>query len=249
MDVFSNNNENSSSVTPEATDASPIDAFNHKLAAIKNENGEQKYGDLDKALEALQHSQEYIPSLKSQLSEKDSELQALREELARTRGVEETLQKFTTANSQEPQVHQPQGQEPEQNLEAIVNNLLEQRQKTSAEADNLSQVNTTVLNLYGDKSPEFIQSKAQELGLTVDSIQNLAKTSPQAALKLLGVDAQPKSVSSVTTGNIRTSSLEPKSTDLQPPTKSLMRGATSKDMAEYMAEIKRKVYNDLGIQE
>ena len=38
--------------------------FNDQLDTIKNDKGERKYGTVEQALEALKHSQEFIPSLK-----------------------------------------------------------------------------------------------------------------------------------------------------------------------------------------
>ena len=54
--------------TQETTDPSSasIDAFAHQLFAIKNERGEPKYTSLSTALDALKHSQEYIPQLQTQ---------------------------------------------------------------------------------------------------------------------------------------------------------------------------------------
>ncbi len=40
--------------------------FADQLASITNERGEPKYKDLPTALQALKHSQEYIPSLKQE---------------------------------------------------------------------------------------------------------------------------------------------------------------------------------------
>ena len=63
--------------TPQATPesitpaANPSDLFTDQLAAIKNDQGVPKYDTVEKAIEALQHSQQYIPELKTQMSNQE----------------------------------------------------------------------------------------------------------------------------------------------------------------------------------
>ena len=62
-----NNGGNSNPPTPSSNDQ-----LANLLTGIKNERGEPKYKDVQTALEALRHSQEYIPTLKQEKEANDA---------------------------------------------------------------------------------------------------------------------------------------------------------------------------------
>jgi len=65
--LFDNNQNNGGATPPQENNPLPSDDLSTLLSGIKNERGEQKYKDVKTALEALKHSQEYIPEVKSKL--------------------------------------------------------------------------------------------------------------------------------------------------------------------------------------
>ena len=76
-------------------------------------------------------------------------------------------------------------------------------------------------------------------------MRELSQESPQAVLSLFGT-AQPKQGASVTLGS-QSFPASPPQDDLVLPKKSLLSGATSKDQAAFMAQIKERVYKRNGI--
>ena len=68
-------------VTPakETTNENP---FADQLSAIVNDGGEQKYSTVEKALEALKASQDYIPTLKTSLEDSQKRVEDLEKQLA-----------------------------------------------------------------------------------------------------------------------------------------------------------------------
>ena len=80
----------------------PQDDVATMLQAIKNERGEPKYRDLSTALSALQASQEFIPTLKSQYETEKAEAQRLREDNARLKTIEETVAALTQNRQETP---------------------------------------------------------------------------------------------------------------------------------------------------
>src|SRR5690606_3151116 len=72
------------------------------LNTIKNEQGQPKYDSLPKALEALVHSQQYIPQLKTELQTREQELATLRAELEKRSTVEDVVSRLT-AQQDKPQ--------------------------------------------------------------------------------------------------------------------------------------------------
>ena len=69
-DQLFTNSESTPTPTPVTTTISD-NPYADLLRNIKNEDGNQKYDTIQKALEALSHSQTYIPQIKSQLTERE----------------------------------------------------------------------------------------------------------------------------------------------------------------------------------
>ncbi len=91
---------------PEATppqEKPPVeDLFADQLASIRNEDGKPKYDSVQKALEALNHSQEYIPQLKTELQQREERITALERELEKRGSVEDVVSRLTGKQEQDP---------------------------------------------------------------------------------------------------------------------------------------------------
>jgi hypothetical protein len=235
----------SSEETPQNVPAS-TNVFEDHLKQIKNETGEQKYDSVPKALEALQHSQSFIGQLKEESSAKDAELQALREEVAKRAAVEDVVSKFTATQEQQQQSNpQVQGLD-EQKVAEIFNNLTAQQSAAQAAQSNEVKVNQALVQQFGDKAGEAVQAKAAELGMSVQALQQLSQSSPNAALSLFQV--APTASPSVTTGSYTIPASQPRETELKRPEKSLLRGASTNDQIEYLRQIRESVYKKHGVQ-
>ena len=65
--IFNNDstqNQNSNDAVANASNGQSDNSFADLLGSIKNERGEPKYKDVQTALDALKHSQDFIPQLK-----------------------------------------------------------------------------------------------------------------------------------------------------------------------------------------
>lgn len=201
------------------------------LMSIKNENGEPKYKDLNTALQALQASQEYIPTLKAQLEAEKAEAQRLRVEAARLSTIEETVLALTQ-RQQEPPGTPPVGLD-EGKIAELVNRTLTAKEQQATSAANVQSVVSTLQSVFGtDAEKKFIE-KAQEMGMSVQEMNTLAAKSPKAVLSMLGVTGQsaPKPNTSATQGTVNTSAFQPNpQTFVGRNTKSMMVGATTQDL-------------------
>lgn len=172
----------------------PVPTFADKLSGITNETGEQKYANVDTALDALAASQQYIPQLQQQMDAKEAELQELRLEVARSKGLEDAMQQFQTPNDPTPatQVSEVDPVKAREMLETIV---AEQAQ-AAARASNITAVTESLTEKYGEKAEEMFYSKAKELGLGVEGMNKLAQEAPGAVLAYFqaGTDKQLTSV-------------------------------------------------------
>ena len=232
--------------TPAQQEPSQQSAFVDQLSMIKNENGEQKYDSVPKALDALAHSQQYIPQLKTEVSTKDAEIAALKEELAKREAVGDVVDKLTAQQAQPESTPQVSGLN-EQDVLNLVQNFSQQQAQQQTAVTNEKLVSDALFGQYGDKTQEVVAGKAAELGMTVEALQGLSQTSPQAALQLFGTSAT--SAPKTTSGSINISAQAPKETfDVAPPEKSLLRGASTNEQIDYLRKIRESVYKKHNVQ-
>lgn len=245
--VFSEQNQATQPPVEQQQQAQP-NAYEDLLKSIRNEQGLPKYATVDEALKALGHSQAYIPEVKSQLAQKEQELAALRAELEQRNSLEEVVSRLAPQNQPEPKVNQPAGSVLDEGaVMKLVQQHLEQREMQSAAQANQQQVETALRAKFGEKAGEVVKQRASELGLTPQALGELSSKSPQAVLALFntsGASAPKPTTSSV---NIPPT-FKPDST-LERPTKSLLTGASMKEQAAYMAQVRDKVYKEHGINQ
>lgn len=240
------NQNDQQQATPAQQEPSQQSAFTDQLSMIKNENGEQKYDSIPKALDALAHSQQYIPQLKTEVSAKDAEIAALKEELAKREAVGDVVDKLTAQQAQPESTPQVSGLN-EQDVLNLVQNFSQQQAQQQIAVTNEKLVSDALFGQYGDKTQEVVANKAAELGMTVEALQGLSQTSPQAALQLFGTSAT--SAPKTTSGSINISAQAPKETfDVAPPEKSLLRGASTNEQIDYLRKIRESVYKKHNVQ-
>lgn len=216
------------------------------LKGIKNERGETKYDNLPKALEGLAHAQQYIPELKSQLSQKDQELERLRAELAQRSSVEDVVSRLTAKNQPQEQGTPPAASGLDESaVMQLVQKLMGQREQETQAQANMRQVEKALTDKFGDKAREVIQAQMKETGLSSEDFKSLASRSPAAVLKLFNASMGTPSKPTIGSMNIPPTRVEQE--PLKAPERSLLAGATSREQTDYMQEIKRRVYERNGI--
>lgn len=228
------------------------DALTTKLSSIVNEKGEPKYADLPTALDALKASQDFIPTLKNEMNLKDQEIATLRNQIAESNGMIKAQEEMERLLSQTTQA-QPAAQietQPVAQDTVDVNSLVQaafqaHQQQTLAEK-NLGEVTSVLASQYGDKAVEHLQNKARSLNTTPEAIQEMAKTNPTMALTLLG--AEKPQVSASFGGSTNTAGFSaPKVDPLTSPKESLLMGAKSEQVSDFMKQIQAEVYREHGI--
>lgn len=225
---------------------SPDSLFADQLAQIKNEKGEPKYKDPNTALEALRHSQEYIPQLKSENETLKEKIARLEAEAAERQRIEDQLERFASQR-QEPA---PQGEAaltPEQ-VQQMLEQHLTQREQQSLAASNVKKAQEAIVSKYGEKAADEIRRVSQELGMSPEDMESLAAKSPDAVIRMFS--ATPS----------RTTATPPTSSYNVPPTpsteefdgkpkRSMLAGASSKEQMEYIRQMRKHTYKRLNIEE
>lgn len=199
------------------------------LSEIKNERGEPKYKSLHDALVALQHSQTYIPTLTTQLSQKDAELIAAKAEAARVAELERTVLALTQRQEPTPGTPPAAALTPEQ-IADLVTRQLSAKEQADLVKKNTALVADTLKANFGTEAEAKYNAKAAELGMSVAEFNALAARSPAAVLQMLGAKAQ-ASPASPTPGTINTTGLQPhQNSFIGRNTESTAIGATTEDM-------------------
>lgn len=211
-------------VTPDQEVKAPTvdvnSVFASQLSEIKNEKGEAKYADVATALEALKHSQNHIATLQQ-------ENERFRTESTKAATMEEVLAQINTAkpNEQIEQTSSPAlGAEDVRNLTVEA---LREYEATRAAKNNQDQVVEALKKSFGDKAEEMYNIKAKELGVSVNTLNDLAASSPKAVLAYFsgGSTAPTKNVE----GSVSTDALGHNTAPQQPSMKVNI-GATNSDL-------------------
>jgi hypothetical protein len=204
------------SAPPQAQPA-PVDSYAHQLASITAEDGRQKYADVSTALASIPHAQQHIKQLTEELNE-------AKEQLDKTRGVDEVLQQLQTSQDTNTETPPVAGLD-ENAIAALVDQRLTAQQQQVIAQQNAAKVRGALTEVYGDKAEEVFKNRAAELGLSVEYLESQALAHPDFVLKQFDMKqvsaAQPTSQSSIST-----SAMQPQ----QEMPKPVMRGASSKDI-------------------
>ena len=238
-----------STTTPPNESVPNGSVFNDQLASIKNEHGGQKYDDIPKALEGLRNAQEYIPQLQSKLDEQDSELARLREAVSKQEAVEDVVARLK--GEQEEANTTAQSLSPEE-VSAIVERTLTSRESASAATNNVNSVQEALVSQFGstEAANKAVIEKAKELGTSPEDIGKLSSNNPKMVLALFSnVQSAPNGApanSSINSDGFVTQAQQ--NAELKRPEKSLLAGSTSKELKEFMQQVKADVYKKNNVE-
>lgn len=173
-------------VTP-ATSSVDAAQFNTLLGMIVNEQGEQKYKSVEDALKGAAHAQAYISKLAQEKADLERKFQEASQHQSREAELERTLQELLAKGShvEAPvtSVDAPKADD----IASLVLKQLEARESASKAKANQSEVAAKLLEAFGAEAEKKYNDAAQELGLTVAEMNEMAAKSPKAVLKALGV--------------------------------------------------------------
>lgn len=235
----------------------PHNEFTDLLGTVVNADGVPKYKTVPDAIKGLAHSQAYISQLEADKAAATARLAELEQEITKRSSVEEALSQLKTPKDDGDTSQKGLG---EVDIDERIAQILEQREQANVSSTNTKRVVETMKASFGDKAEEMFYSKAKELGLTPEALNNLAAQSPKAVLTMFGVNqAQPQTPKpSVGSYQLNTAPQETKlptmiengteRLNLPPSEKSILLGATTKDVAEEMRRHRDAVYSKYGIK-
>lgn len=237
------NNDNNQPGSNQAGAQNNQDPIATLLSAIKNERGEPKYATVEAALEGLRNAQEFIPTLRTQLSAKEQEVERLRVEAERAAELERTIEALTSQRNQDQGTPAPAFDE--NKLAELVNRTLSQREQQQKAQTNIQSVVETLRQSFGADAETKFYGKAEQLGMTKEEMNALAARSPAAVLAMLGVNQQAANrqhTPNVTTSTVNSAAYTPnQETFIGRNTVPTIVGATTADIKAASERAKKMV--------
>lgn len=188
----------------------------------------KKYASVEKALEALGHSQQHIAKIEKENAD-------LRGAAAGGVTQEEVLRTVRELLDAERDTHGAAPQVDEAAIAGLLDRKLTEREEAVLARANQQVVSKKLKDKFGDKAKEHYLAVAESLQIPVKMLDSIVAKSPDAASKLLQLEPVPANAGTATKGTVNTSAL-PNQVRPSPPAKSVMRGAS---MGEVMSEWKR----------
>lgn len=192
------NNENQGQETPQQ------ESFLDKLVQAKGEN----WKDPEVLAKGKLEADGYIKTLEDQLAQmredmKKQDYQAqLLEQLQNKATETATVDTATPNNIGSTETQNTTASLSENDLESLVEKTLVKREQDSVIKQNLSQVDQELVNSFGTEAEATVRNKAQELGMSMERLRDIAAESPTAFFALIG---QPqKTFSPMVQGSVRT---------------------------------------------
>lgn len=198
----------------------------------------KKYRTAEDALKALPHAQGHIKTL-------EEEAKQLREELAKRKAAEELLEEFKASGKFGEQTSQPTPPAAV-NYEEIIASVLAKKEAATTAQKNISTVVSTFTAAFGDKTKgeEMYNKVAEESGLSIAALNQLAATSPEAVMRLAGITKKQDTLPGRVQGTVNAETFgEKPDTELSARLKP---GASTKDMVNAWRVAGQKVQQQLS---
>lgn len=167
-----------------------LEALARKIAEIKTGDGRQKYESVEKAVESIPHKEEFIEQLKAEVSEerlKREELEKRFGEMETKVSIEERIAE-KIASQKGPEERPSSVDIDEQKLSELVANIVDSKDTQKKRQLNASKFVDAVASETKDVAA-FIEAKAELIGIGVSTFEDLIAQSPDAALKLVGLNS------------------------------------------------------------
>jgi hypothetical protein len=192
------NNENQGQETPQQ------ESFLDKLVQAKGDN----WRDPETLAKGKLEADGYIKNLEDQLAtmREDMKKQDYQNEILtqlQNKATETSAVKTEVPNNNTSvDTQNTTGAVNEEDLKSLVEKALTEREKNNTVQQNLSQVDKELENSFGTEAEATVKKKAQELGMSMDRLREIASESPTAFFTLIG--EQQKSFSPLVQGSVRT---------------------------------------------
>ena len=211
-----------------ATPQEASDPYADLLTTIKADDGRQKYADVKTALESIPHAQTHIREL-------NEKLKAMEERLKDASNVDEVLKRLESTQANE---ERPSQELDETKLAQFLEAQLTAREQAKVQESNRKAVADTLRGAFGEKAEEMYKQTAEELGIELGVMNDLAQRSPAAVLKYFGLDHK-KASSNLSKPSVNTAAMHNKPEQRRDPMD--MFKSSESDLVKKWREIASKI--------
>jgi hypothetical protein len=187
------------------TETTPQESFLQKLVEAKGDNWKDPEVLAKGKLEAdgyIKTLEEQLAQMREDLKERDYKAQVLEQ-------LQNKAAETTAANTGVPNNNGSVDEQnttasiSEEDLKSLVEKTLSQREKDALVQGNLAQVDKALADSFGTEALSVVQKKAEELGMSIERMKDIAAESPNAFFALIG--EKPKQpINPMIQGSVRT---------------------------------------------
>ena len=140
------------------------------------------------------YADQTIETMKRRLDELTVDYNRVREENMTKAKLEELISKFeqTPPSNEQPPVKDNNQPVDFNKIEEIVQQKIQQNRIADVEAKNLDTVKAKLIERFGPNYQSSVKQQIEAIGLTNEDFNSLAKKSPSALFRTLGLDQQPR---------------------------------------------------------
>ena len=106
--------------------------------------------------------------------------------------LEDYINQLITAKSQEPDTLPDTRKQPDIDIDSLIEQKLTAKEKDRIAEANYQQVKAKLREKYGSSYTSVLKDKMEELDLTEDEVNQMARRSPKTFYKAIGLDDAPK---------------------------------------------------------
>lgn len=172
---------------------------------------------LEELLKAKVESDLYIKTLEKQKDELRSDWIKAQEDNKAKDNLQALIDRLNTEKTQAPITPKADENKPKQletkDIEELIARKMQETKRSEFEAQNFNKVQAKLAERFGQNTSTVLQEQAQSLGLTKEDVNALAKKSPEAFFRVLGLDQQQDVFMSPPRSNVRNDHYAPKTVE------------------------------------
>lgn len=176
--------------TEQAQDeAPPQESYLKKLVEAKGENWSNPEVLAKGKLEAdgyIRNLEEQLTQMREDLKKQDYQAEVLSHLQTQAAGTTEAKPEEPNNNNGSVDAQNTTGSISEEDLKSLVEQTLSQRDKDTLVKQNLTFVDQELAKAFGADAENVVKKKAEELGMSMDRMKDIATESPNAFLTLVG---------------------------------------------------------------